>query len=57
MLAEVFDKVILTVLFQPVSLTVFNEFLLTLKPYLFGESESIFVLVAFLLVARVQPYV
>ena len=57
MLAEVFDKVILTVLFQPVSLTVFNEFLLTLKPYLFGESESIFVLVASLLVARVQPYV
>lgn len=53
MFAEVFDKVVLTVLFQSVSLTVFEKFLLTLKPYLLGECESILVLGAFLLVARV----
>ena len=52
MLTEVFYKIILPILFKSVSLTVFKKFLLTLKSYLLGESESIFVLGAFLLVAR-----
>lgn len=48
-------RLIISILFQSVPLRGFKEFLLTFKPYLFGESESVFVLVAFLLVTRVQP--
>ena len=47
----------LTLLFEPIALTVFKKLLLSLKSDFLGEGECVSVLYSFLLVARVQPYI
>ena len=54
-LLEIGEKICLSVLFQPVSGTVFKKRLLTFKTYLLGECQSVFILYPFLLVSRMKP--
>lgn len=51
----VLQEITLTLLFEPIALTVFKKLLLTLKSYFLSECEGIAVLHSLLSVAWVQP--
>lgn len=50
-------KILLTVFLLAVPLTVFQKLLLTLKPYLLGELQGVLVLLTFLWIAWIEPYI